>query len=117
MSLSTPRSSSIEQVLHITPEERSTLQLLAAGKTGTQIAARIGSTERELEQRLTALFARMGVATTAEAVNDACRRGLLTRADDSDEISEAGAVATLPDSLLREDHDLAIGDLAQFTPK
>ena len=71
-------------VLHITPEERSMLQLLATGKTGSEIAGHIGANERELERRLTALFARMGVATRVEAVNDARRRGLLTRDDNGD---------------------------------
>jgi DNA-binding NarL/FixJ family response regulator len=80
-------------VLQITPEELSTLQLLAVGKTGSEIAGRTGTTERELERRLTGLFARMGVATPVEAVNDAYRRGLLTRDDGGGTLAEGG-VAT-----------------------
>ena len=67
--------------LHITPEELSTLQLLAAGKTRSEIATHLGTSERELEPRLVALFGRMGVATRGEAVNNAIRRGLLTSTD------------------------------------
>ena len=72
--------------LHITPEELSTLQLLAAGKTRSEIASWLETSERDLEPRLSALFARMGVATTGEAVNDALRRGLLTQGNSGDGI-------------------------------
>jgi two-component system, NarL family, nitrate/nitrite response regulator NarL len=64
-------------VLHITPLERSALQMLANGKAATEIAGGLGLSERELEVHLTMLFARMGAATRTEAVDAAMRRGLL----------------------------------------
>ncbi len=65
--------------LHITPTERSALQLLATGKAGHEIARLLGTAEAELETRLTSLFTRMGVAGRHEAIRAAMRRGLLTR--------------------------------------
>jgi DNA-binding NarL/FixJ family response regulator len=64
--------------LHITPAERSALQLLATGRAGHEIAGRLGTAETDLEAHLTALFARMGVASRSEAIMAAVRRGLLT---------------------------------------
>ncbi len=70
-------------MLHITPHERTVLQLLASG-TGTYgLADRLGVSEPEVEARLTSLFARMGAAGRTEAVADAWRRGLLDSADQS----------------------------------
>jgi DNA-binding NarL/FixJ family response regulator len=64
-------------VLHITPWERSALELLASGATTTDLAQRLGVPEREVETRLRMLFARMGAASRADAVAAASRRGLL----------------------------------------
>ena len=66
-------------VLQITPIERATLELLAAGMAANEIARLIGGTERELEARLAALFSRLGVASRTDAVTEAHRRGLLGR--------------------------------------
>jgi DNA-binding NarL/FixJ family response regulator len=65
-------------VLQITPWERAALQLLADGTAISQLAERFRTSERDLETRLSTLFARMGVVTRTEAVEAAMRRGLLT---------------------------------------
>jgi len=64
-------------VLHITPWERAALQLLANGRATNEIAGRFGVSEYEVEAQLTALLARMGAASSSEAISAACRRGLL----------------------------------------
>ena len=64
-------------MLHITPWERSALELLASGATTTDLARGLGVTEPEMEVRLTTLFARMGAVSRADAVATASRRGLL----------------------------------------
>lgn len=64
-------------VLHITPDERHALRLLADGQPASMIATRLGTSEFELEGQLRTLFARMGAASPADAVNIALRRGLL----------------------------------------
>ncbi len=66
-------------MLHITPWERTALQLLADGTATSTLADRFGTTEPDLEARLTTLFARMGVVGRSEAVAVALRRGLLAR--------------------------------------
>ena len=73
-------------VLHITPMERTALELLATGAAAREIARLFGATERDLEVRLGALFSRLGVANPAEAVTAARRRGLIAPA------AEYGAV-------------------------
>ncbi len=65
-------------VLHITPRERLTLQLLAAGTPVNEMASQLGTSEFELELQLRTLFARMGAASPADAVAGALRRGLLS---------------------------------------
>ena len=64
-------------MLHITPWERSALELLATGTSPREIAGRLGVSEPEIELRLSTLFARMGAATQADAIAAAGRRGLL----------------------------------------
>jgi len=65
------------QVLHITPWERGVLEQLASGAAMADIARQLGVNDREIESSLATLFARMGVASRAEAVAVASRRGLL----------------------------------------
>jgi DNA-binding NarL/FixJ family response regulator len=65
-------------VLHITPAERTALQLLADGKATEDIAWGLGLSERTVELQLTTLFERMGAASRTEAVAAAWRRGLLS---------------------------------------
>jgi NarL family two-component system response regulator YdfI len=64
-------------LLHITPWERSALQSLANGMTIAQLAIVFGAPERDIEQRLTSLFSKMGAASPTDAVAAALRRGLI----------------------------------------
>ena len=64
-------------MLHITPWERSALELLANGTNARDMAGRLGIPETEIHPRLSTLFARMGASTPADAVAAALRRGLL----------------------------------------
>ena len=64
-------------MLRITPWERSALELLATGTDTNDMAARFGLTEREIQQRLSVLYERMGAASPADAIAAALRRGLL----------------------------------------
>ncbi len=73
-------------VLHITPWERSALQLLADGEAISD------------DVHLEALFARMGVANRAEAIVVASRRGLLClRSEITEETAAHGATALTED--------------------
>ena len=65
-------------MLQITPWERRVLELIAEGKTANDIGACFGLPIFEAGRRMTALFARMGVETRAEAVAGALRRGLVS---------------------------------------
>ena len=65
-------------MLHITPWERAALQLLSEGTRPEALAHRLGTTEFDVEERLTNLFTRMGVVGRGQAVADALRRGLLS---------------------------------------
>ena len=67
-------------MLHITPGERSALQLLAAGTAPTQLAMHFGVDEADVDGRLSALFSKLGAATQSDAVTAALRRGLLVDA-------------------------------------
>ena len=69
-------------MLHITPAERTVLNLLAQGTPAPEIARRIGLTASDLASYLATLFAKMGASNAAEAVASAFRRGLLV-ADDT----------------------------------
>jgi len=64
-------------VLQITPSERDALRLLAQGASTTQMGAMLGLSPGDIDQFLGALFARLGVASHADAIRVASRRGLL----------------------------------------
>lgn len=64
-------------MLQITPQERTTLLLLANGISARELADRFGVTLDDMEARLTTLFARMGAASRDEAIAVAWRRGLI----------------------------------------
>lgn len=64
-------------MLQITPSERLALEWLATGESASEMADRLGLTERELDDLLVALFVRMGVETRREAVAAAIKRGLV----------------------------------------
>jgi DNA-binding CsgD family transcriptional regulator len=66
-----------DPILQITPSERDTLQLLAQGVPRSQIGAMLGLSPGDIDPFLGALFARLGVASRAEAIRVASRRGLL----------------------------------------
>jgi DNA-binding CsgD family transcriptional regulator len=72
------RDNSATHPLQITPEERHALQLLADGKTSSDLAAGFGVSLVEAETLLTGLYAILGVASSARAVAAAHKRGLLT---------------------------------------
>jgi len=76
-------------VLHITPHERHALRLLAEGEPARTIATRLGTSECELEVQLRTLFARMGAASSADAVSIALRRGLLGPARGGDDLDSS----------------------------
>jgi DNA-binding CsgD family transcriptional regulator len=65
-------------VLHITPLERTALQMLASGAETRALADRLGLHEQALEAHLVSLFSRMGVGNVGEALEAAVRRGLVT---------------------------------------
>jgi DNA-binding NarL/FixJ family response regulator len=64
-------------MLEITFRERAALELLAKEKGLNEIAGNLGVSEREAEEQLSMLFAKMGAATRTEAVSVAMRRGLV----------------------------------------
>jgi DNA-binding CsgD family transcriptional regulator len=67
----------MSSLLRITPAERDALQLLANGRSKSDIADALGVSGAAVDARLSLLFERMGVSGTAEAVQSAARRGLL----------------------------------------
>ena len=71
-------------VLQITPWERSALQSLAGGASTAELAIHFGLPELELQQKLTALFRRMGASSRHDAVTAAWRRGLIPAAPGHD---------------------------------
>jgi DNA-binding HTH domain-containing proteins len=64
-------------VLQITPSERYALQLLAQGAPTRLIAALLGLSPTDIDPFLGALFMKLGVASHADAIRVAARRGLL----------------------------------------
>jgi DNA-binding CsgD family transcriptional regulator len=64
-------------MLHITPDERDTLWLLANGATRARIAGHLGTSVPEVDLLVRALCVRMGAASETDAVAAARRRGLL----------------------------------------
>jgi DNA-binding NarL/FixJ family response regulator len=61
----------------LTTRERQILTLLADGLVNKQIAERLGISVNTVKTHLELLFEKLGVATRAEAVATAVRRGLL----------------------------------------
>jgi DNA-binding NarL/FixJ family response regulator len=72
-----------DAVLHITPGERSALELLANGGPMRDIAVSLDVRLGDVGAHLTSLFLRMGVTDETEAVAAAWRRGLLKGGDES----------------------------------
>ena len=69
------------QLLQIDPMERVALQLLADGKSTSELAAVLHLSESDIDARLAALFTRMGVTTQREAAAECVKRGLLFAGD------------------------------------
>jgi DNA-binding CsgD family transcriptional regulator len=69
--------STANRALHITPLERRALQLLADGRSSSDVAGDLGVGACEIGIMLARLFAAMGAATQPEAIRLARRRGLL----------------------------------------
>jgi DNA-binding CsgD family transcriptional regulator len=81
-------------MLQITPYERAVLQLLADGRGSVEIASRLRISRHELETGIASLLATMGARSQNEAVDAACRRGLVVRltaedAQDAENVSSA----------------------------
>ncbi len=64
-------------MMQITPWERAALQLLADGTPTQSLADRFMTSEADLEARLSALYARLGVRSRSDAIRAAVRRGLV----------------------------------------
>jgi DNA-binding NarL/FixJ family response regulator len=64
-------------VQSLTPREIEILTLLADGLGNKTIAVRLGISEHTVKTHVTAVFAKLGVSTRAEAVASAVRLGLL----------------------------------------
>ena len=64
-------------VMQITHSERDALQLLAQGASTSQVGAVLDLSPADIDPFLGALFARLGVASHADAIKVASRRGLL----------------------------------------
>ena len=63
-----------------TPWERNPLQLLADAHTRNEVSRHLGASASEINALLEKLFAAMGVATEAEAIAAAHKRGLFKEA-------------------------------------
>ena len=63
--------------VQLTPRERSSLQLMADGKSNKEIANDLGISERTVKSHLGHLFEKLGVTSRTEAVKIATRRGLV----------------------------------------
>jgi DNA-binding NarL/FixJ family response regulator len=63
--------------VQLTPRERSSLQLIADGKSNKEIATDLGISERTVKTHLGHLFEKLGVTSRTEAVKIATRRGLV----------------------------------------
>ena len=63
--------------VQLTPRERSTLQLIADGRSNKEIASELHISERTVKTHLGHLFDKLGVTSRTEAVKIATRRGLV----------------------------------------
>jgi DNA-binding NarL/FixJ family response regulator len=63
--------------VQLTPRERSSLQLIADGKSNKEIANQLGISERTVKTHLGHLFEKLGVTSRTEAIKIATRRGLV----------------------------------------
>jgi len=73
-----PRAATREHAAGLTAKELAVLGLLAAGLRNKEIATRLSRSARTVDHHVEAIFAKLGVATRAEAVSAAYRRGVIT---------------------------------------
>src|SRR5215831_2007039 len=64
-------------LLQITPGERHALRLIAQGKAFREVGQCLGVPQSEVGLHLTALFAKLGAQSEAEAIAEASRRGIV----------------------------------------
>ena len=64
-------------LLQITPGERHALRLIAQGKAFREVGQCLGVPQAEVGPHLTALFAKLGARSQAEAIAEASRRGIV----------------------------------------
>ncbi|MGZ8255334.1 MAG: response regulator transcription factor, partial [Burkholderiaceae bacterium] len=72
-----PRLTSREHPAGLTSKEMAVLELLAAGLRNKEIALRLHRSVRTVDHHVVAIFAKLGVATRAEAVSAAHRLGIV----------------------------------------
>ena len=63
---------------HITPRERSVLELLGDGLSNHAIAERLGISDHTVKFHLASIYGKLHATTRAEAVRRAFQRGMLT---------------------------------------
>jgi DNA-binding NarL/FixJ family response regulator len=71
-----PPAAGIEPFPDLTPREREVLDLIAAGLSNTAIAGRLGLAGKTVGNHISAIFAKLQVATRAEAIIRAREAGL-----------------------------------------
>jgi len=72
-----PRSSTRQHPAGLTSKEVAVLVLIASGLRNKEIAGRLSRSSRTIDHHLEAIFAKLGVATRAEAVSAAYRLGVV----------------------------------------
>jgi DNA-binding NarL/FixJ family response regulator len=65
----------------LTVRQRTILGMLALGRSGREIAAQLGISERSVRSHITTLYRRLGVSNRVEAVSRALSLGLVRRED------------------------------------
>ena len=75
-----PRSSTGQHPAGLTSKEAAVLVLLASGLRNKEIAQRLSRSARTVDHHLESIFAKLGVATRAEAVSAAYRLGITANA-------------------------------------
>jgi len=71
-----PPAAATEPFPDLTPREREVLDLIAAGMSNTAIAGRLGLAAKTVGNHISAIFAKLQVATRAEAIIRAREAGL-----------------------------------------
>jgi DNA-binding CsgD family transcriptional regulator len=75
-----PRPSTSANPAGLTRREQEVLELVAAGHTNAQIAARLFLSEKTVERHLGGIFGKLDVASRGEAVRAAARVGAVPQA-------------------------------------